>query len=123
MDTHNRILSILYIISGTMQVIAMLFVSTVLQILLPFIMEEAGPEGEWIFVWIIPFIRVIGVVIVVLFALPSILGGIGLLNGKRWALTILLILGCFKLFAFPLGTLLGIYTIWVYSQNQKQPTT
>lgn len=122
MDIHNRILSILYIISGTMQVIAMLFISTVLQILLPFIMEEAGPEGEWIFVWIIPFIRVIGVVIVAFFALPSIIGGIGLLNGKRWALTILLILGCFKLFAFPLGTLLGIYTIWVYSQNQKQPT-
>lgn len=123
MNVHNRILSILYLISGTVQIITILLINTLMSVLLPFIMEEAGPEGEWIFIWIIPFIRVIGVVVIVFFSLPSIVGGIGLLNEKKWGLTLLLIMGCFKLFAFPIGTLLGIYTIWVYSQNHKQSTT
>ena len=29
------------------------------------------------------------------------------------------VLGCFKLFSFPLGTALGVYTIWVYSEDHK----
>lgn len=123
MNVHNRILSILYLISATVQIITILLINTLMSVLLPFIMEEAGPEGEWIFIWIIPFIRVIGVVVIVFFSLPSIVGGIGLLSEKKWGLTLLLIMGCFKLFAFPIGTLLGIYTIWVYSQNHKQSTT
>jgi hypothetical protein len=45
-----------------------------------------------------------------------------LLNEKSWAMTLLLVLGCFKLFSFPIGTAIGIYTIWVYSESHKQST-
>jgi hypothetical protein len=41
------------------------------------------------------------------------------LNNKSWALTLLLVLGCFKLFSFPIGTAIGIYTIYVYSESNK----
>ena len=122
MEVHKRILAILYIISGSFQILAMIILSSVISILIPFIMEEAGPEGQWIFVWLVPFIRFIAVGIIILFSIPSIIGGIGLLNHKKWALTLLLILGCFKLFSFPIGTAIGIYTIWVYSQNHQQQT-
>jgi hypothetical protein len=44
------------------------------------------------------------------------------LNNKSWSLTLLLILGCFKLFSFPIGTAIGIYTIYVYSENHKIST-
>ncbi|MBK8292646.1 MAG: hypothetical protein IPK96_18635 [Flammeovirgaceae bacterium] len=119
MEVHKRILAILYIISGSFQILAMIILSSILSIIIPFIMEEAGPEGQWIFVWIVPFIRFIAVGIIILFSIPSIIGGIGLLNHKKWALTLLLILGCFKLFSFPIGTAIGIYTIWVYAENHK----
>lgn len=120
MEVHKRILAILYIISGSFQILAMIILSSVMSIMIPFIMEEAGPEAQWVFVWIVPFIRFIAVGVIILFSIPSVIGGIGLLNHKKWALTLLLILGCFKLFSFPIGTAIGIYTIWVYSENHKQ---
>jgi hypothetical protein len=119
MEVHKRILAILYIISGSLQILGMLFVTAFLSTLIPFIMEEAGPDAEWVFVWLVPFIRIIAAVIILFFAIPSIIGGIGLMNNKPWALTLLLVLGCFKLFSFPIGTAIGIYTIYVYSQDQK----
>ncbi|MBP9925917.1 MAG: hypothetical protein KBF45_07975 [Cyclobacteriaceae bacterium] len=122
MEVHKRILAILYIISGSFQILAMIILSSLLSIMIPYIMKEAGPEGQWIFIWIIPFIRFIAVGIIVLFSIPAIIGGIGLLNHKKWALILLLILGCFKLFSFPIGTAIGIYTIWVYADNHKQLT-
>jgi len=122
MEVHKRILAILYIISGSFQILAMIILSSVISIMIPFIMDEAGPEAQWVFVWIVPFIRFIAVGIIILFSIPSIIGGIGLLNHKKWALTLLLILGCFKLFSFPIGTAIGIYTIWVYSENHKHST-
>lgn len=120
MEVHKRILAILYIISGSFQILAMIILSSVMSIMIPFIMEEAGPEAQWVFVWIVPFIRFIAVGVIILFSIPSVIGGIGLLNHKKWALTLLLILGCFKLFSFPIGTAIGVYTIWVYSENHKQ---
>ena len=48
-----------------------------------------------------------------LLALPSIVGGVGLLKGKSWARILVLILGIFYLIDFPIGTMIGLYTIWV----------
>ncbi len=120
MEGHKRILAILYIISGSVQILGMIILSSIISIIIPFVMDEAGPEAQWVFVWIVPFIRVIAVGVILLFSIPSIIGGIGLLNKKSWALTLLLVLGCFKLFSFPIGTVIGIYTIWVYAENHKK---
>jgi hypothetical protein len=119
MEVHKRILAILYIISGSLQILGMLFVAAFISIIIPFIMDEAGPDAQWIFVWIVPFIRVIALFIILFFSLPSIIGGVGLLTNKSWSLTLLLVLGCFKLFSFPIGTAIGIYTIYVYTENHK----
>ncbi len=119
MEVHKRILAILYIISGSLQILGMLFVSAFISIIIPFIMDEAGPDAQWVFVWLVPFIRIIAIIIILFFSIPSIIGGVGLLNNKSWSLTLLLVLGCFKLFSFPIGTAIGIYTIYVYSENHK----
>ncbi|HNV28252.1 MAG TPA: hypothetical protein PKJ83_03880 [Cyclobacteriaceae bacterium] len=123
MEVHKRILAILYIISGAFQILGMIILSSIISIIIPFIMEEAGPEGQWVFMWIVPFIRVIAIGIIILFSIPSIIAGYGLLNNKKWALTLALVLGCFKLFSFPIGTAIGIYTIWVYAENHKHPAS
>ena len=120
METHKRVLGILYIVSGAMHILIMLFLSALLSLLLPFIFENPKLDEQWILLYVVPFIRIIGVITVLLFALPSIIGGMALLNKKKWGLTLGLILGCFKLFSFPIGTALGVYTIWVYSEDHKQ---
>lgn len=122
MEVHKRILAILYIISGSLQILGMLFVTVFMSAIIPFIMDEAGPDAQWVFEWLVPFIRIIAAIIIVFFSIPSIIGGAGLLNNKSWSMTLLLVLGCFKLFSFPIGTAIGIYTIWVYSENNKIST-
>ncbi len=123
METHKRILSILFIVHGVLQALGMLLVSLFLSAFLPFIISEAEAEAREILEWILPFLQFVGFAIIALFSIPSIVGGIALLNGKKWALTLLLVLGCIKLLSFPFGTALGIYSIWVYSENKKTNTT
>jgi len=52
-------------------------------------------------------------------ALPGFIGGVGLLMGQSWARMVLLVLGFFELFHFPLGTALGAYTLWALWDPRK----
>lgn len=49
---------------------------------------------------------------------PGIIGGIGLLKRRYWARILVLVLGFLNLVHIPLGTLLGIYTIWVLMKEE-----
>jgi len=51
-------------------------------------------------------------------AVWDLVGGIGLLKRKRWARILVLIGAVPELFAFPVGTVTGIYTIWVLMQEE-----
>lgn len=121
MENHKRILGILYVVSGVLQTIGMLLISIFISAFLPFVLGQAEAEVHWIVEWMVPLVTTICTVIIVLLSIPCIVGGISLLNGKSWSLTLLLVLGCFKLFSFPFGTALGVYTIWVYSEDRKAP--
>jgi hypothetical protein len=62
-----------------------------------------------------------GSVLVFLFALaslPAIVGGIGLLFGKPWARFVVLVLSFVNLMNIPLGSMLGIYAIWVVMNTE-----
>jgi hypothetical protein len=120
METHKRVLGILFIVTGTMQAVALIIVSFLFATLFPLIIEQAQGEGMWILEWLRQFGQVFAFCMIFLFSIPSIIAGIGLLNKQKWALTFALILGCFKLFSFPFGTMIGIYAIWVYAEDQKQ---
>jgi|694.fasta_scaffold16746_10 hypothetical protein len=119
MESHKRVVGILYIVTGILQFIGMLLLSVLISSLIPFIADSAEENTRWVFEWIVPFINIIAAIVIVLFSIPSIIGGGALLQGKSWALTLVLILGCFKLFSFPIGTAIGIYTIWVYAEDKK----
>ena len=119
MDSHKKVLAILYIVSGILQALILLLVSFFIGTLFPFLASEAEPDEQWVLTFIGNFIPAILWGLIIFMALPSIIGGVSLLNGKKWALTLLLVLGCFKLFSFPVGTALGVYTIWVYAEDNK----
>jgi hypothetical protein len=119
MESHKRVVGILYIVTGILQFIGMLLLSVLISSLIPFIADSAEENTRWVFEWIVPFINIIVAIVILLFSIPSIIGGGALLQGRSWALTLVLILGCFKLFSFPIGTAIGIYTIWVYAEDKK----
>jgi hypothetical protein len=53
------------------------------------------------------------IIIALVVSLPSLIGGIGLLKGRSWARMLVLVISFFNLLAFPLGTALGVYGIYV----------
>lgn len=62
---------------------------------------------------------VLGIIFVVL-ALPSLLGGWGLLRRRSWARTLIIVLSIIDLFSFPIGTAIGGYSLWVLFQDDAR---
>lgn len=120
MESHKRILGILFIISGFLRVLGMIFLMGFFSVILPFIIEEVSADEVWVFELIEKSIQVVGWAFIIIFAIPRIIAGVGLLNKKPWALLIALIWGCLGVFSFPLGTALCGYTIWVYIEDNKE---
>jgi hypothetical protein len=58
---------------------------------------------------------------VFLISIPNIIAGIGLLKYKSWARILAIILAVLNLFAFPIGTALGIYTLWALLNKETAP--
>lgn len=58
--------------------------------------------------------------LLLLLALPGIIGGVGLLKRRRWSRILLIVVGALHLIHVPLGTLLGIYTLWVLLQPEVE---
>lgn len=56
-------------------------------------------------------------VIMLPWALLCLLAGIGLLRRRAWGRYLALVVGVLDLFNFPLGTLLGIYSLYVLLQR------
>jgi hypothetical protein len=111
MEKHVTVVGALHIVLGTLGVVlaAIVFLVIVGGGLI------SGNEQA------ITITTVIGSVIasfLVLVSLPGIIGGYGLLKGKPWARPLVLILGVLDLIDVPIGTVVGVYTIWVLMQGE-----
>ena len=53
-------------------------------------------------------------------SLAWVIGGVGLLKHWNWARMLVLVLSVVALVGLPIGTLVGIYTIWVLVQGDTE---
>ena len=113
MEKHVTILGILYIAVSALGVLSAIIVYMVL-IGAGIISEE--PEALQILVTVGSVVAFV----IVIIAIPGIIGGIGLLNHYPWARILVLILGILNLIKIPIGTALGIYTIWVLLNDETE---
>ncbi len=102
-----------------MLMIFVFILSIFLTTILSMVSHEMNSREAAIVDLVAGFLQFLPALIIIFFSIPSIIAGIGLLYKQKWALILALILGCFKLFSFPVGTALGIYTIWVYAEDSK----
>lgn len=110
MDTHVRVAAWLRILWNVMALAPAL--------LLLFVFGGIGVIGSALSgaVVAVPIFMVIGSFLALLFsitALPGLITGWGLLAHQHWARYVNVALSAFDLFAFPVGTVLGVYSIWV----------
>lgn len=58
-----------------------------------------------------------GAALFLLFGIPVALAGWGLLTHKSWSRVLAMVLAILGLFLFPIGTIVGIYVLWVLTSE------
>ena len=58
------------------------------------------------------------VVMIIILSIPGIIAGIGLFKRKEWARILTLILSVLDLVNIPIGTAIGVYSIWALVQQE-----
>lgn len=114
MEKHISVLGILHIAYSVLGLFIGLVVFAIFSGI-GFIVRDAGTVD------VPALLLAIGSVVaglLVLFSLPGMIGGIGLLKHKEWARIVVLIVGFFDLLHIPIGTALGVYTIWVLFNSE-----
>ena len=111
MSTHVSILSILFMAFGT--------IKGVVGLVMLFVLPMAGNiTGNEVTIRITSMLGNIVGNTLLLFALPSLIGGIGLFHQRAWARILILILSFLSLLSIPFGTALGIYGIWTLLKDE-----
>lgn len=119
LDGHKKVLGILYVISAMLTILGMIMLNAILSIVFSFAFNEIEPDDRKIMELILSIVQYLPAFVIIVFSIPTLIAGIGLLTKQRWAIIFALIMGCLKLFKFPIGTAIGVYAIWIYSEDQK----
>ncbi|HEY5574673.1 MAG TPA: sensor domain-containing protein [Anaerolineales bacterium] len=111
MQTHVKVLGWLYIVLGAIGLLLAFVV---------FVAVFGGGliSGDEEAIAITGLVATIVSGILLLVSAPGIIAGLGLLGYRNWARILALILGIINLPGFPVGTLLGAYTLYVLLQDE-----
>jgi hypothetical protein len=109
---HVRLVGILWMAYSALHVVAGVAVLIVAQVIFGRVIHiPNGPPPE-VTVWLRPLLSVIGWLILAK-AAAGFFAGWGLLKREEWARVVALVVGFIALLNVPIGTALGIYTLWV----------
>lgn len=107
---HVRLLGILWMAYTALTVVGGIILIVISNTLFSRF-SQAGPPPE-VTSWLRPFLTVIGCLILAK-AAASLIAGLGLLQREPWGRALALVVGFISLFNIPIGTALGVYTLWV----------
>lgn len=120
MGKHINTIAILHVGLSIISLIIALLIFTVFKVIMGFVDDQGANI-------ILSIIANVLAVIFIILSLPGILAGIGLYRRQEWARIVILVLSVFHLVNFPIGTAIGIYSIWALVQPEvvaefNQPT-
>ena len=86
-----------------------------------FILRFAGSFVEDVDVanTVLHFVGIFLPFVILLVSIIGLAGGIGLMGYKKWARILVLIISAVDCLNIPLGTLVGVYSIWALMQDES----
>ena len=119
MLTHVKVLAVLYIALSALGVLAALLLMMVFGVAAGSVGVSGDPDAA-VAIPIIGFVGTGLVIFLLAISLPGIIVGFGLLKLKPWARIAGIVLCAINLINFPLGTVLGIYGLWVLLSGETE---
>ncbi len=113
MEKHIQLLGSLYIAFSIIGILIALIVFV-------FVVGGGLLSGEEEAIAVTSIVGTVLAFFFILFSIPGLIGGIGLLKMKPWSRMLVLVLGFLNLMNIPFGTALGIYTIWALLQDESE---
>ena len=113
MEKQLTIISILNILFGCLGLLAAVSIFMILSV----IGIVSDNENTFLILTIIASVIAFFLLIT---SIPEIIGGIGLLKYQNWARILIIIISILDLINFPIGTALGIYSLWVLMQDETR---
>ena len=111
MEKHITVLGVLYIALSTLGILVAVFIFTA-------IVGGGILSGDSKAMAITAIVGPAIAFFLLLVSAPGFVGGVFLLKRRPWARILVLVLGFLNLIEIPIGTALGIYTIWVLLKNE-----
>lgn len=115
---HKKVIGISFIVFSAFWLLSMTFFDQFMDFFLDQAMEETSGDPDVFFVFDI--INSVFWGITALFFIPRLILGIGLVSGQKWANIPSLVYGVISLINFPVGTLLGVYCILVFTAKKPE---
>jgi hypothetical protein len=115
METHVKVLGILFVALGILGLIGVLVIALVFGGTAGIVSMAAQDDPEAAAI-AVPILGTVGMAIgglILVLSLPDILAGIGLLERRPWARILAIVLSVLGLLNFPFGTAVGAYGLWV----------
>ncbi len=114
---HVQLLGILWLAASALNVLGGLILLLLANTLFAHLQSLGAPDAATSFLR--PLLSVIGMFVLAKAAF-GFLAGWGLMQRESWARMLALVLGFVALFNIPVGTALGIYTLWVLLPVQSE---
>jgi len=115
---HIRLVGILWMAYSALHLVGGLVLIIVAQTIFGRVIHIHNGPPPQVPVWLRPLLSFIGWVILAK-AAACFLAGWGSLQRQGWARTVALVVGFLALLNVPLGTALGVYTLWVLLPTQS----
>ena len=114
MDQHVRILAWLFVVYGAI----LLLIGAMIAF---FVVGGGMISGDRTAMLATGGVGIFILCLLFFLAVPNLIAAWGLFRFQPWARILAIILGVLHLFSFPLGTALGVYTLWVLLSAPTQP--
>ncbi|MFW6289680.1 MAG: hypothetical protein ACOC0R_01830 [Mariniphaga sp.] len=111
MEKHINIVAALHIALSILGIIAGVSLFFLLNLIGDFSQDQ---EAQFI----LSIVARVVVGFLVILSIPGLIAGIGLFKRKEWARILTLIISVISLLNFPLGTAVGVYSIWALVQPE-----
>jgi hypothetical protein len=113
-----QVLSILWMVCGSLELLGAVTIFVVANVIFGVIANVHGGNAANVEPFVRTILTIVGTV-VGMKAIVSLATGWGLLQRESWARPLAIVMGFISLFHIPLGTALGVYTIWTLLPNDS----